>query len=314
MSRDESVSIIIVNYHCEEEVRACIESIVTHTANLEKVEVIVVSNSPLDEEKRQTMRVHPMVSLVELDTNNGFAAGCNAGAKRAKGKYLFFLNPDTQFCNDVLAHLTKQYQELASAGIIAPLTVDSDGRPLATTKNDISALVLLHEALPFLGWVLPKSHQSGHHVVTGENRVDVVQGSALFISRTLFKELDGMDERFFMYWEENDLCLRARKLGYRNYVAESAKIAHKGAVTTSKNFYHLFLIKHRSRKLFLQKHHPNLVRLNRILAILAYSWRTIGSIVLMNHHKKRQFYAVLRWYLTSYKSEDIQIEELRRFT
>jgi len=128
----------------------------------------------------------------------------------------------------------------------------------------------------------------------------------MFISNNLFEKLNGMDEQFFMYWEENDLCLRVNNLGYRTYIVDSAKIEHTGAVTTNSKFHEMFLIRHASKKLFLQKHHPHLILSNRFLSIIGYTWRTFGALFSGNKKKIKQFYLALKWYIFNYSASDLK--------
>lgn len=300
-----SVSIIIVNYFSEKEILNCIKSIHSHNCNSVNYEVIVVSNSPFKDEYRSLLEKLGNVKIIQEHNNGGFSKGCNAGAAQAKGRFLLFLNPDTSFLNDVLFNLLSFHKSIESDAILAPLTYHPKDtlRPIA--KNHLSLLTLLHEALPLIGLIIPDTMKSGHYKVSETCTVDVVQGSAIFISSDQFNKLGGMDERFFMYWEENDLCLRASKNRIQTLIIESAKIQHQGAVSTSREFIKMFLIQHASRKLFIAKHFPHLIGINRILAIFGYTWRAIGAFIIGDRKRTEQFYSVLKWYINSYDTEII---------
>lgn len=295
-----TVSIIIVNYYSETEVIRCIESIHANTMNIPNYEIIIVSNSPLSQQHADELEAFKNTQIIQFRRNGGFAKGCNAGAKMAKGEFLFLLNPDTRFLNDAVTNLLQFHKQHGSEAILAPFTYNTDGTVKPTVKNHLSLATLIHEALPIIGIFIPDTLKSGHYKVTETRQVDVVQGSALFLSRSLFNKLDGMDERFFMYWEENDLCLKAGQRGIKTTIVDAAKIEHQGAVSTSKHFFKMFLIQHTSRKLFIIKHFPHLVGINRILAVFGYSWRTLAAFLIGDQKRTKQFWNVLKWYIRSY--------------
>ena len=295
------VSIIIVNYYSENEIIRCINSIHAHSGSTTSYEIIVVSNSPLDKKAKNKINELRKTFVIQCEYNGGFAKGCNTGAATAKGKYIYFLNPDTRFLNNTIKKLLAFYNSIEDEIIVAPFTYDVSGNLKATAKNHLSWITLLHEALPITGLFIPDTMKSGHISISESKQVDVVQGSAMFLSKSTYDKLGGMDERFFMYWEENDLCLRASNQGINTYIIESAKIEHKGAFSTSKHFIKMFLTQHASRKLFIEKHIPHINRINQILGIIGYGWRTVAVTFLWDKKRIKQFYSALKWYLLSYK-------------
>jgi len=141
-----SISFIIVNYHCEKEVLRCIDSIFKQTKIISNFEVVVVSNSPISDGFKKELIEKPKVKLIINEQNKGFAYGCNRGASMSKGKYLFFLNPDTRLLNDAGSELLKYYDKLSKPGIIAPFTYSPKGNLEPSVKNHVSFIALLISA------------------------------------------------------------------------------------------------------------------------------------------------------------------------
>src|SRR3989344_1576896 len=116
------ISIIIVNYKVEEEVINCITSIINSGPKV-KYEIIVVDNDEKNIIEEDFKKQFPKVKYVKSSKNIGFGAGCNLGAKYAKGEYLFFLNPDTKLLSDTLNELYKFIVNKKNAGAVSPLLI-----------------------------------------------------------------------------------------------------------------------------------------------------------------------------------------------
>src|SRR5690348_15812364 len=113
------VSIIIVHYHVKKELFACLESLKKMKTKT-SFEVIVVDNDERKTIKNSLKKKYPFVRYIESPENNGFGAGNNRGANTAKGKYLFFLNPDTEVFSNTLDKLVEFIEGHKSVGIVAP--------------------------------------------------------------------------------------------------------------------------------------------------------------------------------------------------
>ncbi|WP_020404344.1 glycosyltransferase family 2 protein [Gracilimonas tropica] len=292
------VSIITVNYYSEKEILACFSSI--EKFNSVNYEFIVVSNSTLKPEFKQQFDSAKNLVFHQNDSNLGFAKACNTGAKLAKGEYLFFLNPDTRFLNDVIHQLISCYQSFKKPGLIGPATVNIKKKAVPTAKNHISKKYFLSLLFPFLNFLLPSTAKSGHFSPPSTQKVPVINGHALFIRHENFKNLGGMEEDFFMYWEENDLCLRLQQSGQKVIYCSEAKILHKSGTSTSPYFTLMEIEKHRSQKKFVLKHYPHWNIYNRVTGVLAYFWRTLASILIFRRRKAKQFWNIFVWYCFKY--------------
>lgn len=292
------VSVIIVNYHSMKLIDDCISSIKQFNKSV-RYEVIVVSNSEWGDNEKAVMEKHPEVQWINPGKNMGFAAANNIGADHASGEYLFFLNPDTLFVNDVLGHLSQTISEYPDAGLIGPLTLNPDGSHQPSVKNEFGMDHMLVLAFPFLK-IFFRNKKFGHIPVKKTQFVEVINGSAMFIKRNLFFKIGKMNESFFMFWEENDLCKSVRKTGKRILFYDGARIIHLGGQTTRNVFIPMEIEKHRSQKRYLMKFEPGHVSWNRLLGAISYFWRTLGAILIFRKRKVSQFGNILFWYIFKY--------------
>ncbi|MEK7091301.1 MAG: glycosyltransferase family 2 protein [Patescibacteria group bacterium] len=204
------VSIIIVKYQAEKELAACL-------ASLKNYHVIVVDNNKI---------------------NRGYAVGNNLGAKQAKSEYLLILNPDTVVSPGAIESLTSFLDSHPKAGIVAPLLLDPSGRPYPLQgTRELTPLTGLF-ALSFLNR-LPNPISRRYWLADWDKKdpcqVDVVPGTAFLIRRNLFNRIGRFDEKFFLYFEESDLCRRVRLKGWEIYMYPPAKIMHHWGASTPKS-------------------------------------------------------------------------------
>lgn len=299
-----TVSIITVNYHSEDDIITCLESISRFNSGV-SYEFILVSNSPLFEEKFAN---RDQIKVIQLDENYGFAYACNRGAETASGEYLFFLNPDTTFLNNAMLELLNFARSLQQPALIGPKTFNEKGGASGSIKNDLDRKYFIQVALPFLPSLFKKEHRI-YHYTSGENRrVAVVNGHAIFIKKSLFKALGGFDERYFMYWEEHDLCLSARKNGHPVYFCKDAHISHAKGTSTEPFFNEMEIHKHRSLIKYLHKHAPHLNSWNKFGHLLGYSMRLIFALLTFSKFRLDRYWRLLKWYAFSFNKEKQAIQ------
>lgn len=292
------ISIIIVNFNSEDVLLTCLESVFKQSAEVE-YEVIIVSNSSVHSSLSDFASQKETVTIIENASNVGYGAACNIGAEYAKGEYIFILNPDTLFVNNVLKILLDTYTGSENIGVLAPQTVDDNMKPESMAIGDFSwryyVLLLLPVITRFLD---PKKLPTHFHVYAhGLQNVPIVNGHALFINRSLFKQVGMFDEQFFMYWEENDLCLRIRALGKTIMIQTEALMSHYQGSTVSKFFSKTEIIRHQSQEKFLRKYYPHHIGLNRFISIIGYSIRLLIFAVVFDKQKAAQYWSILRWYI-----------------
>lgn len=227
------ISVIIVKYKSEKFLPACLSSI----GKDPKWEVIVVNN---DQE------------------NQGFGAGCNQGAKRAQGRYLFFLNPDTLVLRGTIETLVKFLEKNKNAAIVAPLLLDRERKAYSLQGSRELTPLTGMIALSFLNKYFPNNSFSHRYWLKDWDKsilveVEVAPGTAFLIRRKIFEEIGGFDPRFFLYFEETDLCKRIKKKGWGIFIEPKAKVIHfsKGSTPQNENIKKIF---RRSRFYYFKKH------------------------------------------------------------
>lgn len=253
-----SLDIVIVNWNTGRALRQCLESIAAASAAARVRRVVVVDNASTDDSLREAEGTGVWTEVIRNPANRGFAAACNQGAAGSRAKYLLFLNPDTRLYPDTLAKVIAFMEEPGQrdVGICGIRLVDEEGAPSTVAARFPSVTGFLGEATG-LSRVLPAlfpPHLLSAAECLDTRQVDQVIGAFFLIRRALFEALDGFDERFFVYFEEVDLSLRARQRGQRSMYFADAQAYHRGGLSSeqvkaTRLFYSL-----RSRMLYAFKH------------------------------------------------------------
>jgi GT2 family glycosyltransferase len=194
MSDRPLVSIILVTYNDERFLPQYFERLDTTT--YAAWEQIAVDNGSTDGTRELLRARGDRLTLIENSESKGFGAGCNQGAGHAKGEYLVFMNADVWVLPDWLERLVRRMEEEQDAGIVSPVTL-----PLYKGPEPAD--------LPYL-------------------EVAAVPGASMMVRRTAWEELGGFEERFFLTWEDTELCWRARLAGWRVLEDLEAHVWHLG--------------------------------------------------------------------------------------
>ncbi len=255
MSTD--VSAVVVSYRSAAFLPACLAGL-REAAPGRSLETILVDNASPDGAPELVKRIAPRVRLVENPVNRGFAAAANQGAREAGGRFLLFLNPDARPAAGALEVLLQALVARPQAGLAAPRLVFPDGSPQLSAWPEPGLLALAVEAL--LQRPLAPLRGLGRGAGTGRGPVVVpcLSGACLLVERELFQAVGGFDERFFLYHEDWDLCLRARSAGRLCLLVPSVTAVHALGASAFQDraaFWRLF---HQSRDVFIRKHVPGL--------------------------------------------------------
>ena len=248
--KDEScplVSIIIVNFNGKQLLKRCLTSLLT--TNYPNLEIIIVDNASTDggvELIEKLFGSYSCIKLFENDENLGHAEGCNIGARVAKGRYLVFLDSDTEIkvsgCLSVnnehsyiaenwLSELVKVMESDESIGIAQPkMVLAKDGRQLDYTCIAIDSLGTWHVTYSLKENELKENFE-----------IFAASSGCCIVRREVFNEAGGFDSDYFIYDDDTDFSLRTRLLGYKILLVSSASIAHRGGVLrgiSQRNVYH----------------------------------------------------------------------------
>jgi N-acetylglucosaminyl-diphospho-decaprenol L-rhamnosyltransferase len=253
------LEVVTVNFNSGEQLRRCLESIKdARKDNYRLSRVVVVDNSSVDGSAEDFGDFGFSLVVIRNEINRGFAAACNQGAKGTDADYLLFLNPDTRLFED---SLNKPIAFMASpsnreVGVVGIQLIDEQGRisrtctRLPSPRQFFAQILGLDRIAPRLF----KSHFMWEWDHKESREVDHVMGAFFLIRRSLFEELDGFDEQFFVYLEDVDLSLRAHRAGWRRFYLADAKAYHKGGGTSERVKALRLFYSFRSRILYAYKH------------------------------------------------------------
>lgn len=240
---DEKVSVITVNYNGWRDTCAMIESLARHETY--PYEILVVDNGSAGDDARQIAEVHPEVKVIRSEKNLGFAGGNNLALPYVTGRYLFFLNNDTEIKEPTLAVLVKRLQD-PQVGGVSPLIRYFD-EPDKIQYNGYWRItpITLRNTEPE-GWV--------NHAHTPSCEIDVLHGAAMMVRRDVLEKVGPMREDYFLFYEEFDWSYNIADAGYHIWYDADAVIYHKegrsvGKISPSRVYYMT-----RARRLFVHYH------------------------------------------------------------
>jgi len=252
----------------------CLRSIESRFAGV-TYEVCVVDNASKDRTRKIVRDQFPRVQLIVNERNLGFAAGVNQGLERTHGPFVLWLNPDAEILSDGLKELFQYMEREPKVGIIGPQILDPDGGVQLSCRSFPSYRTVLCHRYSLLTRWLPQNrftrdylHADWDH---GEIReVDWVSGACLFHRRAVLRDIGGLDDRFFMYCEDVDFCLRARQAGWAVRYHPGMRVLHQIGGSSGQAPLRMAVERHRSMWRYYAKH----FRRNRLKDV------TVGTGIL----------------------------------
>lgn len=245
---------VIVTYCSEQTIGAVLKSIEpSREAGL--LDVVVVDNNSSDGTVHRIRSRYPWVNLIESDDNLGFGRGCNLGFEQVRSPYTLFLNPDATISKEALETLLDFMDSNPQAGMCAPAIREPDGTMQAAGLLP-TPIGLLQEAFGLGGYEAFRKIQYGDKPF----RTSWLCGAVLLVRSDVFRTVHGFDPRFFLYFEETDLCRRIADDGYELWAVGEALANHTCGVSTNQlstlmsnqcvaEYYY------KSRFYYLVKHH-----------------------------------------------------------
>lgn len=266
------VSVLIISYNTRELTLKSISTLLENTHA--PLNLIVLDNASLDGSADAIDREYPEIRLIRSTENLGFAKANNEAAKHARGRYLLLLNPDTEVLPGAIDHLLEFAIATPEAGIWGGRTLFADHAENPSSCWRTQTLWSLTVQALGLSWIGRSSRILNPERInvgrlTKPSPVDIVSGCLLMIERELFLQLQGFNLEYFMYGEDADLCLRARKHGANPMVTPKATIVHHGGA--SENVPADKLVRLLIAKMQLLRHHWSPLKLKLGGALLA-SW------------------------------------------
>jgi GT2 family glycosyltransferase len=232
------LSILIVNYNTETFIESLLIDLKEQSIQKNAFEIIIVNNvqnTLLNEVIEKNTKLHDLnIKIISSEKNVGFGRAMNLAAAHAKGAELLIGNPDLRMLQtDYLEQLLKHAKQHQNYGVITTRQLNDDDKDTSEYKN--------YEFGQNLGY---------------ENQTNWLCGALLLIQKTVFDQISGFDPDFFMYCEDEDLCLRVKKLDLPLIKINELKIYHKGGSSEPLKDYAFYHRWFKSKILFAYKHYP----------------------------------------------------------
>ena len=292
----KKVSIITVNFNQPGVTEELLRSIPDTYANLE---VIVVDNGSKINYTPGWQSKYPSVIFIRSEVNLGFAGGNNLGIKAATGKYLFFVNNDTEFTSQLVEKLARVLDLQSEVGIISPKI------KYHFNKNLIQ----------YAGYT-SMNFYTGRNSCIGLKETDNGQydhlncqtaychGAAMMVRRTAIEEAGVMSESFFLYYEELDWCEQIKRAGYKAWINTDAVIYHKESVSVGKKSKLKTYFMNRNRILFIRRNAPLFKKIvfNFYFLLLVVPRNLLTYIKDKDYHFISALLKALSWNITNNKN------------
>lgn len=228
------LSVVILNYNVRYFLEQCIRSVEKAIAGLD-AEIIVIDNDSKDGSCEMVKTLFPNVILIENKENVGFSKANNQAVKKAKGKYICILNPDTVVPEDCFKIALNYYKKQSDIGALGVYLMDGTGNFLPESKRNFPSPKI--SLLKLLG--RDSGYYAKHITPEKSGEVEVLVGAFMLMTKKIYDEVGGFDEDYFMYGEDIDLSYKIIKAGYKNHYSGETSILHyKGESTQRDDSYY----------------------------------------------------------------------------
>jgi N-acetylglucosaminyl-diphospho-decaprenol L-rhamnosyltransferase len=225
----DRLAIVIVNYNSYEDSCQCVDSILEF-AVVDPKSIVIVDNLSPDGSGRQLAAKFPNLNILLSDRNGGYGAGVNLGISSLDAEFYLVLNPDTRFRENRMAVALDQFSKEAKLGVLGLHLEYADGSHQDSARRFFSLLTMLLRRSP-LGRMASMQGVLDEHLMKyyWSNEIfeaDWVTGAAFLVRKTAFDAVGGMDEGYFLYMEDTDLCKRMWRSGWSVKAISTVHITH----------------------------------------------------------------------------------------
>jgi GT2 family glycosyltransferase len=252
------LSIVVVNYNTRELLLECIGSVLDSTQST-SAPIVVVDNASTDGSLEATRKAFPQVRTIANTANRGYGAACNQGLRSSSSPFTLLLNGDAQVTPEALNALWEVMVRHPRCGAAGCSLINSQGEELKNTWNFLNPLNQAFEQLGPMRKLNIRIFRRTHRPIPDcdsiDCSVDWIEASCVILRRAALDEVGLFDEQFFMYSEDEDLCLRLRKAGWTICYTRAGVAVHHGGASTMQNRGEMLIHFYSSQMRFLLKHH-----------------------------------------------------------
>ncbi|OGM15562.1 hypothetical protein A2V56_03475 [Candidatus Woesebacteria bacterium RBG_19FT_COMBO_42_9] len=292
------LSIIVVNYNTKNFLLSCIKSVKKNTKGI-VYEIIVIDNASTDGSADILKRLKGRLFKITINRQNqGFAKANNQGIKIAAGRYILLLNPDTAIEDNVLGEMINYMDNNPKVGIVSCALKGNNGKIQATggyfpNLARVFSWMFFLDDIPLLDRLIKPFHPMheksffyrGESFFRNAGLRDWVTGAFYLLRRPVLDEVGLLDEDYFMYTEEVDLCFRAKQKGWEVWYLPKWAIVHFGGASSASEFP--IISEYKGVKTFYKKHMPSwqtlvlrlLLKVGAVLRIILFGILKGGSYV-----------------------------------
>jgi N-acetylglucosaminyl-diphospho-decaprenol L-rhamnosyltransferase len=224
---------VVLNYNSFEDTRDCVATLLA-LGLVPREQIVVVDNCSPDGSGRRLQEALPDMRVVLSPRNGGFGAGLNVGFAHApECEYYLVLNPDTSFVENNLQLALREFERDPRLGVLGFNLLNEDGSPQYPARRFYSFLTIALRRTPLVRWTVFDQMHAEHLMVHawrgGAFEADWVMGAAFLARREAMRQVGGMDEDYFLYMEDTDLCRRMWNAGWRVKALPAVRVTHKHA-------------------------------------------------------------------------------------
>jgi N-acetylglucosaminyl-diphospho-decaprenol L-rhamnosyltransferase len=269
-------AVVIVNYASWPLTVRCVESL--YETGYPGFEVVVVDN-----DRPGSPGVPQPVRVIRNKENAGVARAWNQGISASTGEIVVLLNPDTTVGQDFFERVETFFEENPPAGVAGPKILDDDGTLQLSARREVSMISGVFGRTSLLTRLFPrsalvKSQFPAVAEVSVPTSVDWVSGACMALRRRILEEIGPLDERFFMYFEDADLCRRAREAGWSVYYLPHVEVIHRAGGSTRSRPRAIWRL-HKSAFLYHRKHGDHgPLNLYSLLVLFGLSGRALAKL------------------------------------
>jgi len=283
------ISIIIPNYNGGDLLYNCIDSIYKNIS-IKDFEIIVVDNGSTDNSINRVKSNFQNVEIISSNSNLGYSGGCNLGATHASGKYLLFLNNDTEHSNEWIEKLVYFLDSNSKIAAVQPKILNIHNKKLFDYAGGAGGFIDKF-CFPFVQGRIFHTLEEDHNQYNNPSRIFWASGAAFMIRSNIFKTLEGFDKVYFAYMEEIDLCWRAQAMGYKIYSVPDSFVYHYGKQTIKENTIKSHYLNHRNSWILFFKNSFTFNYGILIIQRLVLDWMALAYSVMTLDI--RRFFAIL---------------------